>query len=212
MLMSKTNMMLIAALAVVLFITFVVTKKEKFSINWADEVKRVKESRASDKKASGNSAVDFMSGEAPRYTWRQQVKPGLWICPDGTVDYGTNDDKQCLASSYGPKMNGRCPYGTVPNSKGAWDKQCIKGYTTRKYINGAWRCYGGARDTGADWGKSRNPDVDHQQCLLKTDVISTTTRMWDGKGWSCPPGTTDTGLGWTDWPNGHRQCRLDPNY
>jgi hypothetical protein len=212
MLMSKTNMMLLAALAIVLFITFLATKKEKFSINWADEIKRVKESSASDKKAGGNTTVDFLSGEAPRYTWRQQVKPGLWICPDGTVDYGTNDDKQCLTSSLGPKVNGRCPYGTVPNSKGAWDKQCIKGYTTRKYINGAWRCYSTARDTGADWGKSKNSDVDHQQCLLKTDVISTTTRMWDGKGWSCPPGTKDTGLDWVNWPNGHRQCQLDPNY
>lgn len=212
MLMSKTNMMLLAALAIVIFVIFMVTKKEKFSINWADEIKRVKESSASDKKASGNSTVDLLSGEAPRYTWRQQERPGLWICPDGTVDYGTNDDKQCLTSSLGPKVNGRCPFGTVPNSKGTWDKQCIKGYVTRKYINGAWRCYSTARDTGADWGKSKNPDVDHQQCLLKSDVISTTTRMWNGSGWSCPPCTTDTGLDWIDgWGKGHKQCRLDPN-
>ena len=213
MLMSKTNMMLLAALAIVLFVTFLATKKEKFSINWADEVKRVKESRESDKKASGNTTVDFLSGEAPRYTWRQQVKPGLWICPDGTVDYLTNDDKQCLTSSLGPKVNGRCPYGTVPNSKGADHQKCIKGYTTRKYIDGSWRCYSTAKDTGRDWGKSGNPDVDYQQCMLKTDVISTTTRMWDGKGWSCPPGTTDTGLDWIDgWGKGYKQCKLDPNY
>ena len=211
MLMSKTNMMLLAALAIVLFVTFLATRKEKFSINWADEIKRVKDSRESDKKASGSGVVQVLSGEAPRYTWRQQVKPGLWICPDGTVDYGTNDDKQCLTSSLGPKVNKKCPYGTVPNSKGADHQKCIKGYVTRKYINGAWRCYGDARDTGADWGKSKNPDVDHQQCLLKTDVISTTTRMWNGKGWSCPPCTIDTGLDWVDWPNGHKQCRLDPN-
>lgn len=211
MLLSKTNMMLGAALMLVIFITFIATTKEKFSIDWADEAKRVKESSASDKKASGNSTVDFVSGEAPRYTWRQQARPGLWICPDGTVDYLSNDDKQCLASSYGPKVNGRCPYGTVPNSKGTWDMQCIKGYATRKYINGAWRCYSTARDTGADWGKSKNSDVDHQQCLLKSDIISTTTRMWNGKGWSCPPCTTDTGLDWVDWPNGHKQCKLDPN-
>ena len=212
MLMSKTNMMLLVALLLVIFVIFMVTKKEKFSINWADEIKRVKESSASDKKASVNTMTKFVSGGAPRYTWRQQVKPGLWICPDGAVDYGTNDDKQCLTSSLGPKVNGRCPYGTVPNSKGTWDQQCIKGFATRKYINGAWRCYSTAKDTGADWGKSKNSDVDHQQCLLKSDVISTTTRMWDGKGWSCPPGTKDTGLDWVNWPNGHRQCQLDPNY
>ena len=211
MLLSKTNMMLVAALMLVIFIIFMVTKRERFSIDWADEVKRVKESSTTDKKASENSTIGFVSGEAPRYTWREQVKPGLWICPDGTVDYGTNDDKQCLIASYGPKMNGRCPYGTVPNSKGTWDNQCIKGYVTRKYINGAWRCYSTARDTGADWGKSTNSDVDHQQCLLKSDVISTTTRMWNGKGWSCPPCTTDTGLDWVNWPNGHKQCKLDPN-
>ena len=210
---SKTNMMLLGALLLVIFVMFLATKKEKFS--WAAAIEGVKKSPTSDKKSSGNSAVDFVSGEAPRYTWRQQVKPDLWICPDGTVDYGTNDN-QCLASSYGPKVNGRCPYGTAPNSGGAWDKQCIKGYTTRKYINGAWRCYGDARDTGYGWGTAAklriDPDIDYQQCLLKTDVVSTTTRMWDGKGWSCPPGTTDTGLGWGDWPNGHRQCQLNPTY
>jgi hypothetical protein len=216
MLMSKTNMMLLVALMLVIFVTFMVTKREKFSIDWAKEINNVKNSPTSDKKASGSGVVQVLSGEAPRYTWRQQVKPGLWICPDGTVDYLTNDDKQCLTSSYGPKVNGRCPYGTTPNTKGPWDRQCVKGYTTRKYINGAWRCYSTARDTGADWGQAakhgNDPDTDHMQCLLKTDVISTTTRMWDGKGWSCPPGTTDTGLGWSDWPNGHKQCRLDPNY
>ena len=133
-------MMLLVALLLVIFVSFVVTKREKFSIDWAKEINNVKNSPASDKKASGSGVVQVVSGEAPRYTWRQQVKPGLWICPDGTVDYGTNDDKQCLTSSYGPKVNGRCPYGTTPNTKGPWDRQCVKGYTTRKYINGAWRC------------------------------------------------------------------------
>jgi hypothetical protein len=217
MLLSKTNMMLLVALLLVIFVTFLATKKERFSIDWAAAIKGVKESPTSDKKESGSGVVQVLSKDPPRYTWRQQVKPGLWICPDGTVDYGTNDDKQCLVSAYGPKVNGRCPYGTTPNTRGPWDRQCVKGYTTRKYINGAWRCYSDARDTGYDWGQAAkhnsDPSIDYMQCLLKSDVTSTTTRMWDGKGWSCPPGTIDTGLGWSDgWGIGHKQCRLDPNH
>jgi len=154
----------------------------------------------------------------PIYYYRERASNGTWTCPKGTIDYGTNDDKQCLASELGPRIyrdtgNGqwgyKCPEGTVPNpSTDLWNQQCVRGWSQRRWINEGWRCYNGDEDTGVSW-ENAEWWAAWRQCK-KGDFPSVTQRMWDGKGWSCPAGTDDTGLDWADGADGFKQCKVRP--
>ena len=162
----------------------------------------------------------FDKNFVPIYYYREKAKNGTWTCPKGTVDMGTNDDKQCLASELGPRIyrdladgtgnwGWKCPEGTVPNpGTDLWNQHCVRGWNQRKYINGGWRCYSTDEDTGVSW-ENAEWWAAWRQCK-KGDYPSVTTRSWDGKGWSCPPGTTDTGLDWSDGADGFKQCKINP--
>lgn len=171
----------------------------------------------------GSSKVEvkgklFDKDFAPIYYYRERASNGTWTCPKGTIDMGSNDDKQCLASEIGPRIwrdtgNGnwgwKCAEGTVPNpGTDLWNQQCVRGWSQRRWINGGWRCYSTDEDTGADWSNTEWWGG-HRQCR-KGEYPSVTQRMWDGKGWSCPPGTDDTGLDWSDGKDGFRQCKVRP--
>ena len=263
MILSKTALMLLAALVVVLLIIASLTifkKQENFSFgdifkkvkdvggnvvnkvkdvggNVVDKVKDVGGNVVDKVKDVGGSVVgkigDIIPGGgskvevkgkifdkdfAPIYYYRERASNGTWTCPKGTVDYGTNDDKQCLASELGPRIwrdtgNGewgwKCPEGTVPNpGANEWNQQCVRGWSQRRWINGAWRCYSTDEDTGMSW-ENAEWWAAWRQCK-KGDYPSVTTRSWDGKGWSCPPGTDDTGLDWADGADGFKQCKVRP--
>ena len=160
----------------------------------------------------------FDANFVPVYKYRERASNGTWTCPRGTVDMGTNDDKQCLASEIGPRIfrnlgdgnwGWKCAEGTAPNpGANLWNQQCVRGWSQRRYINGKWRCYSTDTDTNADWSNTEWWGA-HRQCL-KGEYPSVTTRMWDGKGWSCPPGTDDTGLDWKDGKDGFKQCKVRP--
>lgn len=160
----------------------------------------------------------FNQDFVPVYSYRERTNNGTWICPKGTVDMGTTDDKQCLASELGPRIwrnvgdgnwGWKCAEGTVPNpGTDLWNQQCVRGWSQRRWINGAWRCYSTDEDTRADWSNTEWWGA-HRQCK-KGDYASVTQRMWDGQGWRCPPGTSDTGLDWKDGDDGFKQCKVNP--
>ena len=242
MILTKTSIMLLAALVVVVLIIVSLTifkKQENFSFknifnkvkdvggNVVDKVKDVGgkfAGKIGDIIPGGGSKVEvkgkiFDKDFAPVYYYREQAKNGVWTCPKGTIDMGTNDDKQCLASEIGPRIwrdtgNGewgwKCAEGMSPNpGTDLWNQQCVKGWSQRRWINGAWRCYSTDQDTGVNWENSEWWAA-HRQCK-KGDYPSVTTRMWDGKGWSCPPGTDETWLDWRDGEkDGFKHCKVRP--
>ena len=172
---------------------------------------------------SGGSKVEvrgkiFDKNFVPIYVYRERASNGAWTCPKNSVDYGTNDDKQCLVSELGPRIwrdtgNGvwgwKCPEGTVPNpSNNEWNQQCVRGWTQRRYINGKWTCYSTDEDTGISWDNAEWW-ASWRQCK-KGDYPSVTTRMWDGSKWSCPPGTDELWLDWRDGKDGFRHCKIRP--
>jgi hypothetical protein len=260
---GRTTYILLAALALVVFIIFMITnKKENFSFgnifkkvkdfgkNVGEKVvdvgKNVGEKVVDVGKNVGEKVVDtgksvvgkigdllpgggskvevkgkiFNDDFVPVYQYRERASNGVWTCPKGTVDMGTNDDKQCLISEIGPRIyrdladgtgnwGWKCAEGTVPNpGTDKWNQQCVRGWTQRKYINGAWRCYPTDEDTGISW-ENAEWWAAWRQCK-KGDYPSVTTRAWDGKGWSCPPGTDDTGLDWANGADGFKQCKIRP--
>ena len=162
----------------------------------------------------------FDADFVPIYYYREKASNGAWTCPKGTVDMGTNDDKQCLASELGPRINRdlgdgtgnwgwKCAEGTVPNpGTDLPNQQCVRGYSQRRYIDGQWRCYAGDEDTGVSW-ENAEWWASWRQCR-KGEYPSITQRMWNGTGWSCPPGTDDTGLDWKDGNDGFKQCKIRP--
>jgi len=162
----------------------------------------------------------FDKNFVPIYQYRERASNGVWTCPKGTVDMGTNDDKQCLSSEIGPRIyrdladgtgnwGWKCPEGTVPNpGTDLWNQQCVRGWSQRRYINGQWRCYATDEDTNASWENTEWWGA-HRQCR-KGDYPSVTQRMWDGKAWSCPPGTDETWLDWKDGADGFKQCKIRP--
>jgi len=261
MILSKTSILLLAALFLVLVIIFT-QRRENFSFgNFFKKVKDVGKNvgekivdvgkNVGEKvvdvgkpivgtvvdfsKKVGNKIGDIIPGGGskvevrgkifdkdfvPIYVYRERASNGTWICPKHAVDYGTNDDKQCLISEIGPRIyrdladgtgnwGWKCPEGTVPNpGANEWNQSCVRGWSQRKWINGAWKCYNGDEDTGVSW-ENANWWAAWRQCK-KGEYPSVTTRSWDGKGWSCPPGTDDTGLDWADGADGFRQCKVRP--
>ena len=171
MILSRTSILLLAALAVVLLIIVSMTffkKQENFSFgsifskikdiggNVVDKVKdvggnvvdKVKDvgggfvGKIGDIIPGGGSKVEvqgkiFDKDFVPIYVYREQAKNGTWTCPKGTVDMGTNDDKQCLSSEIGPRIyrdladgtgnwGWKCAEGTVPNpGANEWNQQCV---------------------------------------------------------------------------------------
>lgn len=161
------------------------------------------------------SGKRFDDNFAPIYVYRERSSNGTWTCPRGTVDYGTNDDKQCLASELGPMIsrntpNGwgmACPEGTVPNpGTDLPNQRCVRGWSQRRFIDGGWKCYPTDTDTGVSW-ENAGWWAAWRQCA-KGEYPSVTTRVWNGNNWSCPPGTDDTGLSWSDGADGFKQCKV----
>jgi hypothetical protein len=263
MILTKTAMMLLAALFLVLLVIFFMTvfkKQENFSFgNLFKKIKKVGGNVVNKVKDVGGNVVDkvkdvggnvvekvkdvgggiiggigdtvggssgkvevrgkiFDSNFVPVYSYRQQAKNGMWICPNGTVDMGTNDDKQCLSSEIGPRIfrdlgdgnwGYKCPEGTVPNpGTDLPNQQCVRGFSQRRWINGAWKCYATDEDTGVSW-ENAEWWAAWRQCR-KGYAPAVTTRMWNGARWECPPGTDDTGLDWADGADGYKQCKIRP--
>ena len=249
--LTKNTMMLLAALFLLLIVSLIIFRRqENFSFgDILDKIKDVGGKVVDVGKGIGDKVVDitqqftdkigdmlpgggggskvevkgkiFDKDFKPIYVYREKAPNGVWTCPKGTVDYGTNDDKQCLASEIGPRIfrdladgtgnwGMKCPEGAVPNpGTDLPDQQCVRGWTQRRWIDGAWRCYSTDIDTGISWENSEWW-ASWRQCK-KGEYPSVTTRMWDGKGWSCPPGSTDTGLDWKDGPaDGFKQCKINP--
>lgn len=201
----------------------VFNKVKNVGENVVDKVKDVGGGVVNKIVSGGGSTVEvrgklFDKDFVPVYYYRERASNGTWTCPRGTVDMGTNDDKQCLASELGPRIyrdlgdgnwGWKCAEGTVPNpGTDLWNQQCVRGWSQRRWINGGWRCYSTDEDTNADWSNTEWWGA-HRQCK-KGDYASVTQRMWDGNGWSCPAGTDDTGLDWKDGADGFKQCRIRP--
>ena len=252
MILTKTSMLLLAALAVVLLVIASLTIfKNKENFSFGDIFKKIKNvasnvfnkvkdvggkvvgkvkdvegrviGKIGDIIPGGGSKVEvkgklFDKDFVPVYYYRERASNGTWTCPKGTIDMGSNDDKQCLASEIGPRIwrdtgNGewgwKCAEGMTPNPvMDLWNQQCVRGWSQRRWINGGWKCYSTDEDTGMSW-ENAEWWAAWRQCK-KGDYPSVTTRMWDGKGWSCPPGTTDTGLDWSDGKDGFKQCKVNP--
>jgi len=222
-------MQLILASAILLVIVLIVItmlrkpKKEKFSFN--DIFKKVKNvgkkvgnTVAGVAKDGFNAAKNVVAPNSyqPTYTNRVLYGNKVWACPEGTLDMG-DEARQCLTSQYGPQIwrndgsgnwGWMCPNGSALVNTGDWNQKCAKGFSSRKLINGTWKCFDTEVDTGRTWENS-DYYAAQQQCKTPNDA-SFTTRAWDGQAWSCPAGTTDTGFSWSDGAIGSKQCRISP--
>jgi len=137
----------------------------------------------------------------------------VWVCPDNTTDMGTNGDQQCATVPLLPKIwktdgTWGCAAGTVPNEGTNLppNQQCIRGYSTRKYMGKVegkdyWRCLTGQKDTGADWGNSIGV-AGHRQCAIGPSNL-TSRVIIDGR-LACAPSTEPTGLG------PFQECKIMP--
>jgi hypothetical protein len=218
-------MQLILASAILLVIVLIVItmlrkpKKEKFSFNDIfKKVKNVGKKVGNVAKDGFNAAKNVVAPNSynPTYTNRVLYGNKVWACPEGTTDMG-DEARQCLTSQYGPQIwrndgsgnwGWACPNGTALVNTGDWNQKCARGFSSRKLINGTWKCYDTEVDTGKTWENS-DYYAAQQQCKTPDDA-SFTTRAWDGKAWSCPAGTTDTGFSWNDGAIGGKQCKISP--
>ena len=214
--LSQSSLILIASILVVLVIIFITRrKKEKFSFGSIfDKIKDVAVTVGKTTAGVATGVINKVTGGGYKPTWAYRTWNGrTWECPPGSIDYGREDDKQCLTSANGPEVwrpdasgnwGWSCPNGTTPNNSNDGNQKCIAGYSGKVLVDGQWRCTDTETDTGRNWDNS-DWFTAQQQCKRGDTVY--TYRMNVGGEWKCPPGTTDTGYSWSDGDNGGKQCQ-----